>query len=355
MSYDQRKSALSALSGFAVGQEIKTNILSNRRTGWFMIVLTATVVIAVGGATTILNDGSLSALFTYVAFRENGNPIAYTDARALTRVTELLGAGPASNRRLTTTVAGTYLLRETIILPFANPLGVGPWETCFTEINPALISTIGLVCNPTSMTSGIGLLATSANPVTISLLNANVYQIYDNLDIRRNAPLFRPMWRDLVTPVTQAVVDLPAPIQFSSALRSVLIQGDTNLGTVPDIITAYQLRTDNVIIDGEQGDVNFQDHVQSMPFQFAGAISSERIAAGPGAPYVDPSMLFRNFAASGRLSNVIVNSQIGPNFRLLVTGGPSAVAGVTSNNVRVVMNELVRIQGVTAAKIPFPV
>lgn len=347
----QRRATLPPLTGFAPGQECRTQILSNRRTGWFQITATATLTLASGGATTILNDGSLAALFQYIVFRENGDPIVYTDGRALSRDTELGGNGIMANIRLTAIAAGAYTLRETIIIPFCDPTAVAPWETPFTEINPSAPSYVGVSFTTHSLTDMIGLLVTSSNAATLSALSINVQQIYDNEDIRQMAPLFRPRWRDLFYNITaNGQLDAPMNAVFSSALRRMMVQQDSNLGEIGDACTAFQVRTDSQIIVGEQGDVPFPDTVQAMGYLYPGALSLARTAAGQP---INPAYLKFNWQDSGRISNVLVNSQIGPNFRFLFTGNQSSVSGVTATYLRIVLNELFRIQGVTASKLPF--
>jgi len=362
VAYDNKSVNLPPITNIAAGQYGYSRINSGLRTKEFQITMTGTVTIAAGGATAILNDGSLAAIVNQVVLNENGDlSPCQTDARALSRATELYGAAPTSNKRLTAVAAGTYALRETIVIPFCTDLAINPWETPFTEKNPNAPTQVGLLFNPVSVTNMIGILATSANAVTLSNLTINVVQVFDKLDPRKYPPLFRASFRDITFPVVGATIsDVPFYLQLTNPLRAMMIQQDSTPAasapvTVSDQITAYQFITDTQKIDGEGIDLVFADQVQQQARHFGGAISPQRIvgnvsAVSTVAPFVDPSMLFRYFESSGRLSNILNPRAIGPNPRLLITGG--AGAG-TSPLVRVCLHELSQIQGLTAPKIPF--
>ncbi len=92
----------------------------------------------------------------------------------------------------------------------------------------------------------------------------------------------------------------------------------------------------------------FADQVQQLVRKFGGAVSAERIQRRAN-PYVDGGYLFRNFQASGRLSNVLVRSQIGQNVRLLITGAGSASGTSGTSVVRAGMDRLQKVPGVTSA------
>ena len=348
------RASLGALGAPAVvGGQSLARLMNSVRTGYLRLELSGLVTIAAGGATAILNAGRLSSYLNQILFYENGNPIVQRDARSLSRVTELISMGPSSNIGLNAIAAGAYGLRETIIVPFAWPLAVNPWETCFVAIDPNATNTVGFSFNNASLTNGIGLIATSANAVTLSNFNCNVVQVFDyDTQIR---PLYRPYMIDyLMAPITGAVADLPFYIDYPDILRSLAIQQDSNLGEVGDIITGYQLRSDTVQIDGTTGDLSFPDYVQQMPLDFAGAWSEEFLRLSrtvvPLAPVgVNPALLLRNFQTAGRLSNTLVKAQWGQNPRILITGAPSGVAGVTSSFIRAGMDRLQKVPGVTSA------
>ena len=335
------------------GGSTLSRLLNSVRTGYIRMELTGTVTIAAGGATTVLNGGRLSSFLNQILFFENGNPLVQRDARSMSRVTELLGMGPSGNINLTAVGAAVQQLRETILVPFAWPLAVNPWETCFVAIDPNAVNTVGYTFNPLSLTNGIGVIATSANAVTLSNFNVNIVQVFDyDTQIR---PLYRPYMIDyLMAPITGNVADLPFYIDYPDILRSLAIQQDSNLGLVGDIITGYQLRSDTVQIDGTTGDLNFQDYVQQQMLDYGGAFSEEFLRLSrnvvPLAPQsIDPSLLLRNFQTAGRLSNTLVKAQWGQTPRILITGAPSGVAGVTSSFIRAGMDRLQKVPGVTSA------
>jgi hypothetical protein len=358
MSYPNNTMQLAPLvqSQFIPGQDNVSRILNGVRTGFITLEITATLTVAVATATGILNDGSLAALFTRVVFYENGNFIVQRDARSMSRMTELLGFAPSSNIRMSSTLtAAAYALREHIVIPFAWPLGVNPWETCFVAIDQNAPNTVGLTAKggatsgwtAAGAATGNGVIVTpgSSGTAAITLLNVNIVQEFDtDLGI---LPLFRPYMQDLVSqPFVGAVVDQAFYIDYPDTLRSLMIQQDTDVGVVGDIITAYQFRTDTTTIDGNGNDLTFADQVQMLVRKFAGAISAGRIARAAN-PYVDPGYLFRNFQSSGRLSNVLVRAQIGQNVRLLITGAGSGSGTSGTSVVRAGMDRLQKIAGVT--------
>lgn len=338
---------------FVPGQDNTSRLLNGVRTGYIAMEITATVTIAVATATALRNDGSLAALFSRVVFYENGNPIVQRDARSMSRMTELLGFCPSSNIRLSATLtAAAYALREHIVIPFAWPLAVNPWETCFVAIDQNSPNTVGLTAHGTFWTAAGAATANNAlltpgvnGTAAVTLLNVALVQEFDT-DIAIK-PLFRPYMQDLVSaPFVGAVADQPFYIDYPDTLRSLMIQQDTDAGAVGDIITAYQFRTDTSTIDGNGNDLVFADQVQQMVRRFGGAISAGRIAR-TASPFVDPAYLFRNFQSSGRLSNVLVRAQIGQNVRLLITGAGSGTGTSGTSVVRAGMDRLQKVDGVT--------
>lgn len=335
------------------GVDATVRLLNGVRTGFIVMEGTCTVTIAVATATGTLNDGSLWALFTKCIFYENGNFVVQRDARSMARMTELLGYAPTSAIRMGPTLtAGAYKLRDHLIIPFAWPLAVNPWDTPFVAIDQNAPNTVGLQLNTTAWT-GAGTVTANNVLVTpgasgtaaVTALTINIVQEFDT-DLGL-LPTFRPFMQDLVSPpITAAITDQIFYIDFPDVLRSLMIQQDTSVGEVGDILTSYQLRTDTTNIDGNGGDLNFIDRVQQMVRWFGGAISAARISQSAN-PLVNPAYLFRNFQSSGRISNVLVRSQIGANVALWLTGQNSASGAANTSIIRAGMDRLQKVPGVT--------
>jgi hypothetical protein len=359
-------------TGFNPGQDQVSRLIGGVRTGYIVMQISAVLTLGGGPGTAILNGGSLASLFNQVVFYENGQPVVQTDARALARTTELLGFAPSGNIRLTDVANGAYNLAETIVIPFAWPLAVNPWETPFVSKDQNWPITVGLKARgnlgPSGTGAGIGTLIDTAGTADISALNVNIVQEFDtDLHIK---PVFRPFFDDMVSgPIPGAVSDFIFYADFPDVLRFINIQQDTAFvvasggGEVSDIITQYQLRTDDSnlgLIDGNGSYLGYQDRVQQLPRQYGGAVEMDAVAkailagAVPAA-WVNPCYLPRNFQSSGRLSNVLVRNQIGANFRMLINGQNSSSGVAGSSVVRMARQRLQKVDGVTSDRNAFAV
>ena len=341
-------------AGFSAGQPQTVRILNGVRTGF--IVMEGTCVVTIGTATALgnYNDGSLWALFSQVVFYENGTPIVQRDARSMARLTELLGFAPTSAVRFGTTLtAAAYSLRDHLIIPFAWPLAINPWATPFVAQDQNAPNTVGLIAAGAAIwtaagtATGNGALVHPDTTTTaaITALQINIVQEFDtDLGI---LPIYRPFMDEMAYQVTANAADQLHYVDYPDILRSFMIQQDSNIGDVADILTAYQFRTDTTLIDGNGTDLPFADQVQQQVRHFGGAISAQRIANNI-TPRVNPAYLLRNFQSSGRLSNVLVRAQIGQNVRVLATALPSVTAGVTTSTLRYGRDRLQKVQGVTS-------
>ena len=111
-------------------------------------------------------------------------------------------------------------------------------------------------------------------------------------------------------------------------LRGLVLQQDTTIGEVSDIINGLQLHGDRrEVIGPEMNDWSLLTQAQEN--DWGGNIL--------GAP----AYLYVNFQRGGRLGNVW-NPQQDSNLRLTVDCQPSVVAGATTSTIRVAMLELER-------------
>ena len=369
ISHDTTRAQMPAITGLTGGQDGNSRIFNKMRTWYWRITVRATV--APTGATPgpIINQGRLAALFQFVGINENGTKYQW-DARALANMSDKLFAGMPGQQHLVTNVAGSYDLVDQFYIPCAWPLSSRPWETAWREKDPNATTTIFLTPWPftatggggTAVNTGMGSLINGGAGETcpITNLTVNITQVFDQLT--NVPPLFRPRFDTIQQVITNTGVDLEQLLPVNGLLRGLVMQSDTNVGEVSDIVTGFQLRTDTEQLEGYGQDVIYQDEILAQPHDFGGSISASELlsaafAAAAPASYTNAADLFRNYQSTGRLTqclNLLANSPgfAGPNFRALITGGPSGVSGATSSLVRFNLYKLERIQGVTAAKLP---
>ena len=351
--YSTQRLALPPFSNFTAGQRTYSRIFSGLRTAYFVFVITATVTLAGGPGTLLLNGGSLLGLLQYLGLEENGSDDpCYLDAVTLGKISAACGMQFSPNVRLTSLADGAYSLRETVVIPFANPLSPAPWETSFVERNPLQPSQLFVVADST--TDAAGRLCSTAGTAVVTNFAVSAYQIADNrAKVPDCVPYFRPKFRQLSNTITGTVSNQPIYIAGGLPIRMMTLGAKTTVGTVQDVITTYRILTDQVNIDGPN-QINFNDMIGLEGWQFAGSLGGNT----PDGASVTPTaggVLVRDFQESGRLSNIFSPKSQGDNFRAEITGQASVTAGATSTQVIVSVTEMERIAGVTRNEIPFPV
>ncbi len=350
--YSTQRLTLPAFQSYIAGQRTYARIFSGLRTAYIIIVLTATVTLAGGPGTLLLNGGSLLGLLQYAGLEENGSEDpCYLDAVTLGKITAATGMQFSPNVRLTSLANGAYNLRETVVIPFANPLSPNPWETSFVERNPNQPSQVFIVADST--TNAATRLVSTAGTAVVTNFAATSYQIADNrARVPGSVPYFRPKFRQITQAISGAAtyeVYLPG----SLPMRMLTIGAKTNIGTVQDVISSYRLMTDLGAIDGPN-QIGFNDMIALQGYEFGGSlggVSADMATVTPTAGGV----LVRNFQESGRLSNCFSPRIQGDNFRLQAVAAPSVVAGVTSTQILVSITEMERIAGITTDTLPFTV
>lgn len=303
------------------------------RTLYIKIRVSASLTIAGGPITAIRNAGSLLSQFLEMGLNENGEDVARHDPRLLGMITQANAARTISSTRLTATANGVYPLEETILIPLANPLAISPAETAFVARDPraalqAFITwqpNVAAICNAGAAT------------VTITTPTVNVEQHYDD-ETAEFPPILRPFFTDMVLPVSATATAVPFFIRTSRFIRALTIQQDTNVGEVADIISAIAIRGDRRTYYGPNP-LTFSDLQRMQELEFGGDV-------------LRSGYLRINAQRSGRLSNII-NPNTDTNFRLELNVAPSAAAGATSSVVRVCVEGLEVVPGVTAGAVGF--
>lgn len=352
--YSTQRLALPAFQAYNLGSRNYSRIFSGLRTAYFVFVITATVTLAGGPGTQLLNDGSLLGLVSYLGLEENGSEDpCYLDAVTLGKISQACGAQFSPNVRLTSMANGAYALRETVVIPFANPLSPNPWETAFVERNPSQPSQMFIV--PASTTDAANRLLVTAGTAVVSNFAVSCYQIADNrVGAPGCVPYFRPKFRQITQQIASAgTYDIYIP--GSLPIRMLTAGATCSRGTVQDVISTYRIMTDLGAIDGPN-QINFNDMVALQGWEFAGSLGGNDADGTPsGLVTTSGGVLVRNFQESGRLSNCLSPRIQGDNLKFQPIATPTALAGATNTQIIVSITEMERIAGITAPDLPFAI
>jgi hypothetical protein len=313
---------------------------NGRRTRKTVIRLNVTATIAGGPATAIRNRGSIACLFDRVGRSDNGTDVIQLDTRAAVVMSQLMAAGPQTATRATLLANGAYPLVEYIVLYDSFPIQIDGGETAFLERDPSTDLLAWLEWNGNANL----LFNLGAATCVFSAVSATVVQQYDD---RRgiDVPLFRPwVQRIAQLPITAAVTEQLIRLPSQRWIRGLLIQQDSNIGEVSDILTSFYLMSDTRRLIGPT-QITVQDLQRMNEAQFGGFADTN----GPG---VGGSYAYLDFQPGGRLAQVLDPAQT-PNLGMYVTALPSVTAGATSSLINIYSFELERIDGLTAAALPW--
>lgn len=303
------------------------------RTLYLVFRISGSVTIAGGPITAIRNAGSILGQFLELGLNENGEDVVRHDPRLLGLISQAQGARVIASTRLTATANGTYPLEETVLVPLANPLAINAAETAFVARDPRA----ALQAFATWVPNAAAIATVGAATVTFSTPVVTVEQHYDD-ETGEFPPVMRPYFQDMVLPVSAAAASVPFFIRTSRFIRAITIQQDTNVGEVADVISAIVVRGDRRTYFGSNP-ITYGDLQRKSEFEFAGDVFRS-------------GYLRLNFQRGGRLSNII-NPNTDTNFRLELNVTPSAAVGATSSLVRVAVEGLEVIPGVTAGAVNF--
>jgi hypothetical protein len=318
-------------------QITRTGLIKKVRTLMLEFRLRATVTLAGGPATAILNGGSVWSAFESIGIDENGARFVDADPRILQVAHQMVAPRDTDHGRvrLTNPANGAYVLEESVFLAFSNLQQAGPVETAYMERNPQQSFEAFVRRRGDSLAN---ILVQTPGTAVISGITVDVVQRYD---LERNKKVnFIPQYRTVEQVIAGASTRLPFKIDTGAYLQGVIFQQDTSgAGEVLDIISGLALRSDSRDFIGpdQAGYENLQALVQ---MEFAG----DCVSRGYYPHY---------FRKGGRLSNIVnVNSLA--NFRAELNALPSVTAGAGTSTVRALLLELVPVPGLTEAP-RFPV
>lgn len=303
------------------------------RTLYLVFRISGSVTIAGGPITAIRNAGSILSQFSEFGLNENGEDVVRHEPRLAGIISQANAARVISSTRLTSTANGTYPLEETVLIPLANPRAVNPAETAFVARDPRVA--LQAFVNWQSSVSAIA--NAGAATVTFTTPTVTVEQHFDD-ETGEFPPILRPFYQDIIQPVTAATLNVPFYIKTSRYLRALVIQQDTNVGEVSDIVSGLILRGDRRTYYGPNA-IPFADLQRKQEFELAGDVFRS-------------GYLYLDFQRSGRLSNII-NPNVDTNLRFELNVTPSVTAGATSSNVRIGVLGLEVVSGVTAQAVGF--
>lgn len=322
-----------------------SRLISGVKTLGLLFRLRATITLAGGPATALRRAGSAFGLIDQIGLEDNGRDVANMSGLMLRFLSQMVSAQHLTATRITSYANGATALEETAFLPFAWPQSVSPIETAFVERDPRNALQAFAVWNNT----GTKLVATGGTAV-LSAVTLTVQQVLDP-DMGRQ-PVFIPEYRVISQPITASVINNPIYLKTNQFLRGLVIQQDTDIGEVDDIITSLTIRDDSRDYVGPNP-VLFEDLARAQELQFGGNMHAFGFDGSAAA--TQPNLnayLGVNFQEAGRLSRAL-NPEAGQNLRLEVTGLPSVTGGAATSSIRTLLMELTRWPGRTTPTIPF--
>lgn len=346
MSLRLQTSQRPTIAVFNAGQRSFSRIIGAKRNAWYTFVITATVTIAGGTITALLNGGNLAAMFQYIGIDENGYDAALIDTRMARFLSSITAAGlPADVTLPAGATNGTYNLRTTIRLPFAWILAMDAMETAHVERDPSQDTYMFVQPWGTGVATAAGKLATVPGTAAITNLSVKCYQHFDDKAVA-DMPIFVPRYRMVQQQIAASVTEQPTYIRSAVPLRGLILGQDTQtLGEQTDIITSIAHRDSLRDYIGPQ-QADFQGLVSQQPQLYGGLVSNRggpaplggNVAADLTSPY-----LYTNYQEFGKLSNVWNPATGGVDLRYEITGQPSVVVGAGTSVVNVAVCELLKI------------
>lgn len=297
-------------------------ILRGVKTHRLDLRVTAVATIS-GGAGGTVNAEGLSRLIERVRVLENGQPIADISGRQLAYLTSRSQYQAAAIDALPATTAATYTLRGDYTIPFANPWGADPSETCYIERDSRFPTTVEItftVDAEAALISGTGLVLDSMSIVPV--------QVYDpNSQVM---PFFIPRFRRISSnPITGTLTQFPTFLYPETGHRVAAVIAHA----LADNVSSAAIFNGNITLRGDR-----TRYVDTLNFRTVlDEVRKSRVVPAPSAAYLD-----LDARAYGKLSEMFITNQ-DQNFRLEAdVTGPG-----TSNFLDVLMCEMAAIPGFT--------
>lgn len=317
------------------GKRIYLDLSSAVQTHRLHVTVEVDLTIGAGGATSIRNRGSAAAVIEECGIEEAGGDRTVLNGRIARQFAEMFAPSALSASRLGSTAAATYTLRESFAIHYASPISVNPADTTFREKDTKKKLQFFVKFHSGNLYDR--LIGGAPGGTSVANLRVRVRQVYDARSPRR--PDFIPTYRMLTVQVPGANSDLPLPISTEKYLRALVIQQDSDVGEVGDIIKAVEFRGDQRQYIGP-GKVAWDDLARDQEEELGGAVYLTGVGLGQNG-YVA-----LNFQKGGRLGNTI-NPSDDTNLRLIFDAAPSVVAGATNGIIRVAVCELEKVPGLT--------
>lgn len=312
------------------GRRTYVDLEPGRNNRFLLVTLAATLTITVASVTSILNQGSISALFDELGLDDGGTVTAVGDPRSFEFASEFMRASQGTRVRQTALGVGVYALTERIVIPFEYFFAGKPRETQYLNTDARKKFRFFMTLNGTN--SGVAKLVLPG-PATavISAVTVKVQQAYDLGELA--LPQFSPRWSELVAavPVANAaqVIELQPGKDWIRGIT--ILQEGIAGGLVTDIIKRLQLRWQDSFIIGQNGPVDYQQLASMQEFESGGNV----FAANAG------SIVHLNFQTHGRLTKII-SPDDGNVLRLVLDVAPSVVAGAGSSQIKILLHKLSR-------------
>lgn len=317
------------------GTRQRSPVENNKRTERFNLRVTGQVDITVAG-TGLRNRGSILAAITDLGFEDGGADKVVADARMQRAYAEFMSRSVLPAARLGGAgVQAATLLNEIVPVFLSSPGSVDPNETKYVEVNKQ--SALNVFITPQRL---IGRLVAGAPTGTVTNLAVTLEQVYDDLT---EAPYTTIYQRQIVQNVNAANAALRVDLRGSRYIRGLIIQQDTDIGEVGDIINSLVLRGDANSMIGDAA-VPLRDLIDAGQIEYGGATAFVQ---------TNGAYTFVDFQRYGRISSWW-NPYQDTNMRLELNVQPSVTGGAAASFVRVGVIEYERT-AVTAPTIPFTI
>lgn len=335
MAFKDRWAGASAIAG-VIGQRVFTDLENGRRTNRINLGCTLGINVTVAGA-GVRNNGSLLGAWDEVGMVEGGKEVVVLDARAAHHLGLFFAGSNVRSTRLAGAGVQNITARENIVLHLAHPTAAKQEESVFTERNVNNKLQVFAKYN--------GLAANIVSGGTVALTAPQITVTQDLDEMRGTPPAVNIHIRQLNEEITAANPQKKIDLTGERFLAGILVQQDAGtVGEVSDIINSLVFRGDGNDIIGP-GKVSWADLTDFMSDQSGGA--GHDLTWGR-------SWWAYNFVNHGRMSAMLNPDEL-KNLRLEVDCQPTAAAGATSSNIRVIIVEYERRQGITAAEMGFSV
>lgn len=321
------------------GVEQLSDLSNSRRREKLSQRFTSLVTIAGGNGTGVYNRGRLGGAMSRIRAKKGGIIFADFDFRCAQAFAELM-----SGRRLPAVAlpadaaAGAYNLIENFPFWFSRARTVHLGETKFLEkqdepgseknvkIQHAIVPFRGN--NLPRMVAGLPAGATAV----MTGLQCTLQEWYDS--DTHIKPDYRIWVDEILKPVNQAAAALRIDLPLTRKISGLLIQCDSDVGEVADIINNLTFKSDRYTYINN---APWLDLVEQLPAEgFGDALSDTQ------------AYYWIDFVRFGRLSTML-DPAAAPNLRLEVNCKTTAQAGATLSQIRVVPVQYEQIDGVTAS------